>query len=399
MNMQNIRDQFPFFKNHKNLIYFDNAATTQKPQQVLDAIKHYYEYENAPVHRGVYALAERATEQYEQARVTVAQYIGAHPDEVVFTKGTTEGINLVAASYAAQHFKPGDEIIITELEHHANLVPWIQLQKTHKIVLKYIPIFDNGELDYEAYTALLSERTKLVALTHTSNVLGTHVDIPLILERAHAHGARVLVDAAQAVGHGTLNAHDLKVDFLAFSAHKMYGPTGIGALYIAREMQSLLSPYQFGGGMVYEVGMHTASWAKPPRRFEAGTPPIAQAIGFAQAVRFMQDLSLEELQKHETSLVAQLMDALAAMPAFRILGSPARMKQFGHVVSFVHKTKHPHDIAAYLDASGICVRAGDHCAQPLHKRLGLSGSLRVSFAPYNTPSEVDCLIELLSRIV
>ncbi len=391
-----LRKQFPFFQHNKELLYFDNAATTQKPQRVIDAMTRYYERDNAPVHRGIYALAERATELYEEARASVAQFIGAHPDEIIFTKGTTEAINLIAASYAVQHLKPGDEIIITELEHHANCVPWIRLEKTHQIILKYIPMHDDGTLNYEVYRALLTDKTKLVAVTHTSNVLGTHVDLPFIIEHAHARGARVLVDAAQAVGHTRLNVHDLKVDFLAFSAHKMFGPTGIGALYIPRSLQGEIAPYQVGGGMVYEVGLHDVSWAKPPLRFEAGTPPIAQAIGFGEAVRFMQELPLEQLRTHEAALCAQLIDVLEKIPHIRVLGSPDELRKTGHMVSFVHDQMHPHDIAALLDSQGICVRAGDHCAQPLHKRLGLSGSVRVSFALYNTHDEVDRLIRCLA---
>ena len=396
--MSLIKD-FPFFEHNKGLIYLDNAATTQKPQAVIDAVNAFYTQYNAPVHRGIYAVAERATTAYEEARAAVAQFIGAQPDEIIFTKGTTEAINLVAAGWAAVHLKPGDEIIISELEHHANILPWMRLERTHGIILKYIPINTDGTLNYEAYLSLLTEKTKLVSCTHTSNVLGTQVDLDLIIRHARAVGARVLIDAAQAVMRVPLRVDDLKADFVAFSSHKMLGPTGIGVLYMAQHMQAEVEPYQVGGGMVYSVDFHDAVWGKPPLRYEAGTPPIAQAIGLAAAVRYIEEhISFEQLSRHEAALTAQLIDALESMPSIKLLGPIDELRKSGHMVSFTSSQIHPHDIAAYLGGEGICVRAGHHCAQPLHTLLGTEGSVRVSFAPYNSASEVQRLIESLHRL-
>ncbi len=394
--MNTLRPHFPFFKNNKNLVYLDSAATTQKPQVVIDTISDFYSKQNAPVHRGVYSLAEHATELYEQARHTVATYIGADADEVVFTKGTTEGINFIATSWAEKNLKPGDEIIITELEHHSNILPWIRLEQTHGIVLKYIPIDAQGRLDYQKYLSLLSDRTKLVACTHTSNALGTHVDLMFIIEHARANGTRVLVDAAQAAGRSLIRAHELKADFIVFSGHKMYGPTGIGVIYIARHMHETVAPYQVGGGMVYNVDFHAATWLKPPLRYEAGTPAIAQALGLAAAVNFIEQfVDIEALQRHEAQLCSQLIEGLTKIPSITVLGPQDELVNSGHLVSFASKKFHPHDIAAYLDKQGICVRAGNHCAQPLHKRLGIESSIRVSFYGYNTADDVSLLLKYL----
>ncbi len=385
---------FPFFRNNK-LLYFDNAATTQKPGVVIDAMSSFYARHNAPVHRGVYALAEEATILYEDARSAIAQFIGAYPDEVIFTKGTTEAINFVASSWAQVHLKAGDEIIITELEHHANIVPWIRLEKTRGIVLKYIPIKEDGTLDYAVYLEMLSEKTKLVSCTHTSNVLGSHTDLDLIIEHAHSVGAYVLVDAAQAMAHSSVSVQELNADFLAFSAHKMFGPTGIGVLYVPRHMQSQVEPYQVGGGMVYSVDFHEASWAKPPQRYEAGTPPIAEAIGFKAAVDYINThISFDDLKAHEARLTGRLINALQHLPV-RILGPLDELKHSGHMVSFASENLHSHDIAAYLDKHRIAVRAGNHCAKPLHRRLGITDSVRISFAAYNTEDEVEQIIEVL----
>lgn len=397
--MIHIRRDFPFFNNNKAIIYFDNAATTHKPQAVIDAVSHYYSSANAPVHRGVYALAEHATDLYEQARHTVAAYIGAHDDEVVFTRGTTEGINFIATAWAERHLKPGDEIIITELEHHSNILAWIELERRLGIILKYVPITGEGYLDYQAYSNLLTSRTKLVACTHTSNVLGTRVDLPFIIKHAHGHGARVLIDAAQAAGRESLKVHELRADFLAFSGHKMCGPTGIGVLYIARHMHDQVSAYQYGGGMVKSVDMHSATWLKPPQRYEAGTPAIAQAIGLAQAVRYLeQHVPFSDLKQHEALLTAQLIAGLQMIPSIRILGPIQELKHSGHLVSFISTKMHAHDVAAYLDRYGMCVRAGNHCAQPLHKRLGIAASLRASFYAYSTQDEVTALLTRLDEL-
>lgn len=396
---KNIRAYYPFFTHNKSLIYLDNAATTQKPQAVIDALADFYLMHNAPVHRGVYALAERATDLYEQARTSVARYIDAHPDEIVFTKGTTEGINFVASAWAQNNLNPGDEIIVTELEHHSNLLPWIRLEQSQGILLKYIPIDGEGNLDYQKYPSLLTNRTKLVACTHTSNALGTRVDLDFIIQHAHNAGARVLIDAAQAAGRYDVQAHRLNADFIAFSGHKMGGPTGIGVLYIARHMHESVRPYQVGGGMVYSVDFHHATWLKPPLEYEAGTPPIEQVLGLAAAINFIEkEIDREGLKKHEAQLCGQLIEGLNQIPSLRVLGPVSDLATSGHLVSFVSDTMHPHDMAAYLDKQGICVRAGNHCAQPLHKRLGIPSSLRVSFYAYSTLDEVTFLLEQLERI-
>lgn len=388
-----LKEDFPIFRNNKNLIYFDNAATSQKPQEVIDAVTSFYEQHNAPVHRGVYTLAERATDLYESARATIAHFIGAHDDEVIITKGTTEAINFIAMSWGRKHLEEGDEVVITELEHHANILPWIRLEKLIGIVVKYVPIKEDGSLDYDAYRALVTEKTKLVSCTHTSNVLGTHVDLKIIIEHAHAHGARVLIDAAQAAGRKALAVHEMGADFLAFSSHKMFGPTGCGVLYIARHMHDEVEPYLTGGGMVYSVDYHDAVWAKPPLRYEAGTPPIAQVIGLKAAIEFIQkNISYDALKMHEAALCAQLIDGLKDIPSIRILGPLKELRTSGHMVAFVTKTMHAHDIAAYLDQYTICVRAGNHCAQLLHKKLGTESSVRVSFSAYCTEQDVQKLI-------
>lgn len=392
--MQNkFRKDFPFFSSDKPLIYFDNAATTQKPQAVIDAISHFYSYQNAPVHRGIYSLAEQATELYEEARQKVARYIGAFEDEVVFTKGTTESINFISATWAS-HLQQGDEVILTELEHHANIVPWIRLSQMHGIQLRYVPVNSDGTLHYEQYLSLLSSKTKLVSFTACSNALGTMVDIPFMINHAHRVGAKVLVDAAQIVGREKMDVHELNADFLVFSSHKMLGPTGIGVLFIARELHEAVEPYQVGGGMVFEVDLYKATWLKPPRKYEAGTPAIAEAVGFGAAVDYIKhNVALDVLRTHERTLSTKLYVALKSFSSVTVL-SPSE----SHIVNFVSTRFHAHDIAAYVDQYGICVRAGNHCAQPLHKKLGVDSSVRVSFYLYNTEQEVDTLISALEKL-
>ncbi len=389
------KDDFPLLSRYPNLSYLDSAATTQKPRVVIDAVTEYYTQYNAQVYRGIYAIAEEATEKYEQARSKVAQYIGASDDEVIFTKGATESINLVASSWAAKRFKKGDEIIITELEHHANLLPWLRLEQELGIVLKYVPITQQGILDYDVYAAMLSDKTKLVAVTHTSNVLGTQVDLPLIIDQAHSYGAKVLVDAAQAVGREHLRVQQLKADFVVFSGHKMLAPTGIGVLYMARHMHDEVAPYQLGGGMVHSVEFHEAQWAEAPLRYEAGTPPIAQAIGLGAAVDYLSQVDFEELKKDQARLCTKIIEGRSGIDHIRILGPVEQLQKTGHMVSFVSSKAHGHDIAAYLDKEGLCVRAGNHCAQPLHKVLGIDASVRISLYGYNSDADSDKVITAL----
>ncbi len=389
------KDDFPLLKRYPELSYLDSAATTQKPQVVIDAVNEFYTQYNAQVYRGIYVLAEQATERYESARSKVAQYVGASDDEIVFTRGATEGINLVASSWAAKKLKKGDEIIISELEHHSNLLPWMRLEQELGIVLKYIPLTKEGTLDYEAYSSMLSSKTKLVAITHTSNVLGLHVDLPLIISQAHQCGARVLVDATQAAGREHLKVQESKADFVAFSGHKMLGPTGIGVLYMARHMHDEVAPYELGGGMVYSVGFHEAQWAEAPLRYEAGTPPIAQAIGLGAAVDYLSKVDFDVLKKDQARLCTNIIEGLSEIPHIRILGPIEELKVSGHLVSFVSSKAHGHDIASYLDTEQICVRAGNHCTQPLHKVLGIDASVRISLYGYTSDADVDKVIRAL----
>ncbi len=398
--MQKIRKDFPFLKTKDPLIYLDNAATSQKPQEVIDSISYYYAYQNAPVHRGIYSRAEDLTVLYEQSREVVAKFIGAQSDEVVFTRGATESINFVASTWAQDNLKDGDEIILTQLEHHSNILPWQHLAKTKKIIIKYVPITKDGNLDYEAYLKLLSDKTKLVSFTHSSNAIGTQIDAKFIIDNAKLFGAVTLVDACQSVAHMPLDVHSLNCDFLVFSGHKLLGPTGIGVLYIFRKIQKQVEPYQFGGGMVFQVQCYDASWLKAPNCYEAGTPPIAQAIGLAAAINYItKNINWPELQAHEAQLCSQLISGLKTISGIKILGPVEKLSQSGHLVSFVSDKMHPHDIAAYLDTKNIAVRAGNHCAQPLFDILGISSSIRASFYMYNTSSEVDTLVTELRKLL
>ncbi len=401
--MRDIRKDFPILEkkiNNHQLVYLDNAATSQKPQAVIDAVSNFYAHNNANIHRSVYEFGEEVTTLYENARAKVAQFIKADPNEVIFTAGTTAGINLVASSWAHEHIKQGDEILISQMEHHSNMIPWQQVAKKNGATLKYIPALPNGTLDYKALDSLLTQKTKLVAVTHISNALGTRNDITRIIAAAHAVGARVLIDAAQSAPHEALDVKKLNCDFLAFSGHKMLGPTGIGVLYIKKELHEQMQPYQFGGGMVYEADLYNASWQKAPHKFEAGTPPIAQAIGLAAAIDYIQKhIPFDQLQKHEASLCAQLIDGFSSMKKVTILGPIQDLKKSGHLVSFTIDGMHPHDIAAQLSKKGICVRAGNHCAQPLAKLMNIPGSVRASFYLYNTAQEVEQLLQAIKTIL
>lgn len=398
-----LRSDFPILNkkiNGKPLIYLDNAATTQKPQQVIDAITKFYTEQNAPVRRGIYELAEQATQLFEDARATIAKYIGAYPNETIITKGTTEGINFVADAWALEHVRAGDEILVSELEHHSNFLPWQRLAERTGAALRVVPITEQGDLDYAAFGNMFSSKTKLVAITHVSNVLGTTLDIKYIIDAAHAVGAKVLVDAAQSVPHQQINVHELGCDFLVFSGHKMLGPTGVGVLYISKAIQNEVAPYQLGGGMVFEVDSDRSTWLESPYKFEAGTPPIAQAIGLAAAINYINEyINIQKLQQHEALLCSYLIDELKILPHVRILGPIDQIKRKGHLVSFSVEHIHGHDIAAFLATKGICVRAGHHCAQILHTRLQINASVRVSFYVYNTQEEVEILIQALKQLL
>lgn len=393
-----IRRDFPILSrkiNGKRLVYLDNAATTQKPRSVITVLDDYYKNYNANVHRGIHTLAEEATGAMEATRKRVGEFIGgARPEEIIFTRGTTESINLVAYSWGKHNIKRGDRIVITEMEHHANLVPWMMLAKETGAELKYIPITEDGFLDLANLNGILSENTRLVAVTQMSNVLGTINSLDEIIDAAHRRGAVVLVDAAQSVPHIRIDVRALDVDFLAFSAHKMLGPTGIGILYGKASILNDMEPFNYGGEMINEVTYDHATWNELPYKFEAGTPNIAGAVGFLPALEYLDYLGMDYVHKHDKELTGYAMDKLWDMGSIRIFG-PKDVEHHGGVVSFVDKDIHPHDLATFLDSYGIAVRAGHHCAQPLTRKLGVMATTRASFYVYNTKDDVDELIEAL----
>ncbi|MGC2310211.1 MAG: cysteine desulfurase [Candidatus Babeliaceae bacterium] len=397
--MNNIKKDFPFFIHHPKLVYLDNAATTQKPQAVIDTISHFYAYENAPVHRGIYQLAEKATTHYEKVREQVAAHLNAQDSsEIIFTKGTTESINLVAQAWAAHYLQAGDEIILSQLEHHANMVPWLYLAQQKKLVIKWIPVV-NGLLDSVAAQQLFSTQTKLLAISNNSNIFGYELDIFPLIAQAKKVGARILIDAAQSVSRSTIDVQKLGCDFLAFSGHKMLGPTGVGVLYINKAAHDQIYPYQLGGSMVYEVSFEKAQWRPMPYRLEAGTPPIAQVIGLGAALTYVRNtLDFQQLRLYEAALCAQFLEGIKQIPCIQIIGNENTLKKSGHSVSFTVEGMHPHDVAAFLDNYGICVRAGHHCAQPMHQLLQLTGSVRASFYCYTTHEDIEQLITVLNKL-
>ena len=398
MDYNILKNDFPIFKNNKGLIYFDNAATSQKPQVVIDELSYIYSHENAPVHRGIYKLAENITEKYEQSRQVVADFLNADVNEIVFTQGATDSINIVAFSWGQQNLKEGDAILISELEHHSNLLSWQEIAKTKRLKLKYLPVDGNGILNIDNIDDYLKDNVKLVAISHISNTTGYEIDLKKVITKAHQYGAKVLVDAAQSVGHRKIDVKSLEVDFLVFSAHKMLGPNGVGALFIKQDLHDQISPYRFGGGMVFEAGLDKSTYLKMPKGLEAGSLNAPAAIAFAQAIKYLNEkVDFEELKKHEAFLCSRLIDGLSEFKEVKIIGDVEFLKKAGHLVSFNFKDAHPHDVAAYLDKFNICARAGHHCAQPLHKKLCLPGSLRVSFYLYNSLDEVEILLNALKN--
>lgn len=401
--MNTHRNDFPILAatmNDHPLVYLDNAATTQKPRAVIDTMNNFYATANASVARAVHTLGEQATAHYEQARAKLAQFINAQTHETIFTSGTTHGINLVAHSWALQHIKTGDEIVISELEHHANLLVWQEVAHRTGATLRYIPITHDGDLQYDILPSLLNKKTRLVAITHVSNALGTTVDIERIIKEAHAVGARVLIDAAQSAPHQKIDVKKIDCDFLVFSAHKMLGPTGIGILFSKKDLHDVMTPYMLGGGMVYHADYHSAQWAKAPHKFEAGTPAVAQAVGFAAAIDYLEkNIVWAEFKTYEAQLCAQLIDGLQRIPRITIMGPLNQLKKEGHLVSWYVDGIHAHDVAAYLSSQGICVRAGNLCAQPLAHQLKVESLVRASFYFYNTPHEVTYLLECLNALI
>jgi cysteine desulfurase/selenocysteine lyase len=400
IDIEKIREQFPVLHqkvNGKPLIYFDNAATNQKPQQVIDALVNYYQGYNANIHRGIHTLAEKATKAYEETRYSMQKFINAkHVEEVIFTRGVTESINLVASSYGRAFLNKGDEIIISGLEHHSNIVPWQIICEEKKSKLKVIPITEAGEIDLEAYRKLLSTKTKIIAVNHASNSLGTINPIKEIIRLAHEVGAVVLIDGAQAAAHLEIDVQDLDCDFYCISSHKMYGPTGTGILYGKKELLEKMPPYMGGGEMIKDVTFEKTTYNDLPYKFEAGTPNIADVIALNEAVNFINTLGKENISEHESELLAYAAKKLASIPGVKLIGTA---KEKVAVQSFIVEGIHPFDIGQMLDARGIAVRTGHHCTQPLMERFEIEGTVRASFSIYNTKVEIDELIEGLKRIV
>lgn len=375
------------------LVYFDNAATTQKPRAVVEALRNYYEHDNANVHRGLHELSSRATEAYENARTRVAQYIGAaSADEIIFTRGTTEGINLVAQAWGGKFLREGDVILLTEMEHHSNLVPWQLLAERVGARLRFVPVRDDGTLALEPLEQLLTPEVKLFAFTHVSNSLGTINPVKELCAKARAVGAVTLVDAAQSAGHMPLDVQDLGCDFLAFSGHKMCAPTGTGALYGRAEMLDAMPPWHGGGEMIVSVTLEKSSYKKAPHRFEAGTPNIAGAIGLAAAIDYLEAIGRSAIAAHDADLTSYAIDRFADLPGMRILG-PAGER--GAILGFVMEHVHPHDLTTFADQRGLALRGGHHCNQPLMRRFGLPGTTRASFYFYNTTAEIGRMIDIL----
>lgn len=393
-----VRDDFPILQHPvkgRRLVYLDNGATTQKPAAVIEAETRYYERSNANIHRGVHWLSQHSTDLYEQGRQSVRQLLNAaRPEEIVFTRGTTEGINLVAHSWARGAIREGDEIVLTGMEHHSNIVPWQMLCEQVGASIKVVPVTDSGEIRLEDYRALLGPRTRLVAIAHVSNALGTINPVQEMTRLAHEAGAKVLVDGAQAVAHKVVDVQALDCDFYVFSGHKLYGPTGIGALYARYDILKDMPPWQGGGDMIHTVSFERSTYADVPQRFEAGTPNIAGVVGMDAAIRYVQGVGLEAIADHERILLEHATEGLQALPGVRLIGTAG---QKAGIASFVVAGIHPHDLGTILDTEGVAIRAGHHCAMPLMTRFGIPGTARASFAAYNTLDDVAALIDALHK--
>lgn len=400
MDWKAIREDFPILRERAHghpLIYFDNAATSQKPRAVIEALQNYYEHANANVHRGLHELSSRATEAYERSRQRVADYIGAAgADEIVFTRGTTESINLVAQSWGEASLREGDVILLTEMEHHSNLVPWQLLAERKRARLRFVPVRDDGTLALEQLPALLTPEVKLFAFTHISNSVGTINPVAELCQKARAVGARSLVDLAQSAGHLPVNVRQIGCDFAAFSGHKMCGPTGIGVLYARAEVLESMPPWQGGGEMIVSVTLQKSTFKKAPHRFEAGTPNIAGAIGLAAAIDYLEVIGRAAIEEHDAQLTRHAMERLAEIPGIRLFG-PAGPR--GALAGFVMDWAHPHDLTTFADRHGLALRGGHHCNQPLMKRFGVPGTTRASFYFYNTMAEVDGMIDIMGEAV
>src|SRR5215216_408962 len=401
LNVEDIRKDFPIFQRETKpgtqLVYLDSTATSQKPLMVIEAMDEFYRRSNANIHRGVHTLAEEATAMYEQARVKIAKFINASSaHQIIYTRNTTESINLVAYSWARANLKSGDLVILTEMEHHSNLVPWHMLQAERGIQLEFIPVTEDGLLDLDVYKSLLAHSPKLVSFAHMSNVLGTINPAAEIIRLAHEAGAVTLVDAAQSVPHLKVDVQALDADFLAFSAHKMCGPTGIGALYGKLELLESIPPFLGGGDMIKEVKLRSFRANTLPYKFEAGTPAIAEAVGLGAAVDYLSSVGMQAISEHEHEITVYALERLEEIPGVKVFGPSADKK--GGVASFTFDSVHPHDVAQILDRDGIAIRAGHHCAQPLHEQFGIPATSRASFYLYNTKDEVDLLVNGIYKV-
>ncbi|HEY6953224.1 MAG TPA: cysteine desulfurase [Bacteroidota bacterium] len=399
-DVERVRKDFPVlgtFVNKHPLVYLDNAATSQKPQSVINALSDFYEEYNSNIHRGVHYLSQKATDAYELARIKTQEYIGAErPEEIIFTRGTTEAVNLVAQTFGKKQVGKGDEILVTALEHHSNIVPWQMLCEDRGASLKVVPMTDDGELDLDAFEHLLNPKTRLLAMTHVSNALGTVNPVKAMIAAAHQSGIPVLIDGAQAIPHLDVNVKDLGCDFYAFSGHKMFGPTGIGVLYGRKQLLERMPPYQGGGDMIKSVSFEKTTYAELPNKFEAGTPNISGGIAFGAAIDYLNAMDRNSAHEHESSLLEYATTQLASIRGLQIIGK-AREKV--GVLSFVLENVHPHDIGTILDSEGIAIRTGHHCAQPIMTRLGIPATARASFAFYNTFEEVDMLVGGIYRVI
>lgn len=399
-NVQKIREDFPILKkiiHGKPLVYLDNAATTQKPGYVINKTKIYYEKMNANIHRGVHALSQEATEAFEEARIIVKQFINAlGKNEIIFTRGTTESINLVASTYGRKNLKEGDEIIISHMEHHSNIVPWQLLCNEKGVKLRVIPISDSGELIIEEFEKMLNKKTKFVSVVYASNSLGTVNPVKKIIDLAHSYNVPVMLDAAQAVNHLAIDVQELDCDFLAFSGHKIYGPTGIGILYGKVNLLDSMPPYMGGGDMISKVTFEETTYNELPHKFEAGTPDIAGAIGLGAAIQYVEKIGLTNIAQHENELLLYATEAVSDLKGIRIIGTA---KEKIGVLSFHFNNVHPHDVGTFLDFEGVAIRTGHHCTQPLMDRFKIPATSRASFAMYNTKEEVDILVKGLKKIL
>ncbi len=401
LDTRKIRADFPVLAREVRpgipLVYLDNAATSQKPASVIQVMSHYYEHMNANIHRGIHQLAEDATIAYEEARGSIAKFIGAATwQEIVFTRNTTESLNLVAYSWGRNKLQAGDRVLLTEMEHHANIVPWHMLAEAHGVALDFVPVLDDGTLDLEAYKALLDKSPKLVSFTHMSNVLGTINPVHEMTRLAHEAGALVIIDGAQSVPHLPVNVTEMDVDFYAFSSHKMLGPTGIGVLYGKKDLLHAMPPFLGGGDMIRKVKLDGFSTNDPPYKFEAGTPAIAEALGFEAAISYLEGLGMESVHAHEEEIIRYALERLEEVPGLKVYGPGPEVR--GGVASFTFEGIHPHDVAQILDEGGIAVRAGHHCAMSIHDKFSIPATTRASFYIYNTTDEVDALIEGLYKV-